>query len=241
MTRRIGKDPKNAALYLKRGELHRLHRDWGAALADYDRAERLDPRLAIVQFSRGRMFFEADKPQQAKLWLDRFLTGQPDHLEALVTRARVLVKLGQRLAAAQDYSRAIAQLSRPRPELYLERAQALAAAGGPHRDEALRGLDEGIQTLGPLVTLELLAIELEVDGGRYDAALARVEQIAAQSPRKERWLARRAEILRQAGRTAEARQAFTAALAAIESLPAHRRKNKATAELEKRARAALQQ
>ena len=76
---------------------------------------------------------------------------------------------------------------------------------------------------------------------RYDAALARLERIAAQSPRKERWLARRGEILRQAGRTAESREAFGKALEAIQSLPSYHRSTKATVELENRVRAALEQ
>src|SRR2546429_3401664 len=43
------------------------------------------------------------------------------------------------------------------------RDRALAAEGGDHLDEALRGLDEGIKRLGPIVTLELYAIDLELD------------------------------------------------------------------------------
>jgi hypothetical protein len=48
-------------------------------------------------------------------------------------------------------------------------------------------------------------------------------------------------VLREAGRPAEAREAFAAALAAIESLPAGRRAARTTAELEKRIREALRE
>jgi predicted Zn-dependent protease len=239
LTKQIERDPKNAFLYLKRGELHRLHRDWNSALADYERAAQLDPNLAAVDLGRGKMLFEAGWPQSAKVVLDRFLAKQPEDIEGLVTRARVLMKLERRVDAAKDFTRAIEQSSTAQPEFYLERAQALAAEGDKYRDEALRGLDEGIKKLGPLVTLQLDAIDLELTQKRYDAALARLDQIAAQSPRKEAWLARRGEILKQAGRLNEASAAFTAALAAIEVLPPHRRKAKATVELERRLRAAL--
>lgn len=239
---RITADSQNAALYLKRGELHNHHREWDAALADYDRAARLDPTLAAVDLARGRTLLDAGRPGPAKLALDRFLAKHSDHAEALGTRARALVKLGQRLAAAADYTRAIAAwegLNRPHPEYYLERARALAAEGGDHVKEALRGLDEGIQRLGPLVTLQLYAIDLELAANRYDAALARLQTLAAQSPRKEPWLARRGEILEQAGRVAPARLAYEQALAAIESLPARHRKTRATTELEAQIHAAL--
>ena len=239
VTARIRRDPKNAELYLKRGELYRLHRDWTRAAADYDRAARLRPHLAEIDFARGRMLFEAGRPRPAQIALDRFLHGQPEHVEALITRARVLVRLGQRAAGARDFTEALARS--PEPELFLERAQALSAEGGAHLDEALRGLDEGIARHGPLVTLQLYAIDLELRQRRYDAALARLETVAAQSPRKESWLARRGEILAQAGRAVEARQAFAAALAAVESLPAPRRRTRAVTALEARVRAALAQ
>ena len=234
---RLKREPRSASLYLKRGELYRLHRDWRRAAADYDRAARLDPRLAAVDFARGRMFYEAGRHRAAKSALDRFLRAEPQHAEALTTRARVLARLGLRAEAAQDFTRALALA--PEPELFVERAAATAAAGAPHTREALRGLDEGIARHGPLVTLQLPAIELELREGRYDAALARLDTVAAKSPRQESWLARRGDILLRAGRTQEARTAYAAALAALEKLPAPRRRTRAVVELETRVRAAL--
>ena len=239
VTKRIEKDPANAALFLKRGQLHRMHRDWDAAMADLDQASVLDPSLSVVDLARGRTLLEANWPIFAKRALDRFLAKQPTHTDGLVTRARVLVKLNQPVVAADDFTRAIANRSEPEPYLFIERAQALASAGDDRLEEALRGLDEGVKKLGPLVTLQLPAIELELKGKRYEAALARLETIAAQSPRQETWLTRRAEILAQAGRLTEARAARIAALAAIESLPPSRRQDKTTLELEARLRTEL--
>ena len=101
---RLRRDPRNASLYLKRGELYRLHREWRRAAADYDRAARLDPRLAAVDFARGRMLFEAGRHVAAKSALDRFLSAEPRHAEALTTRARVLVRLGRRAEATTTVS-----------------------------------------------------------------------------------------------------------------------------------------
>jgi tetratricopeptide (TPR) repeat protein len=239
VSRQIAKDRGNAELYLKRGELHRVHRDWNAALADYVRALKLAPALIEVEFCRGRMWLEANRPRQARLALDRFLARRPDHPEALVTRARTLEKLGRHAAAAADYTRAIALLPRPKPDYYLERASAQVAADAAHPDVAVRGLDEGIQRLGPLVTLQLAAIELELKQQRWEAALARLDQLAAQSPRQEMWLHRRGKILQQAGRVGEAQAAFTASLKAIESLPPRLRQTRAMMDLEKQVRSAL--
>ena len=240
LTKQIEQCPTNADLYLQRGELHRLHRDWDAALADYERAAQRDPGLAAIDLHRGRMLLEAGRAQSARAALDRFLARHPDHAEARVARARVLVRLGHRAAAAEDFTRAIAQLPRPKPEYYLERARALAADGDERLDEALRGLDEGLEKLDQPVALQLFAIDLDLKKRRYDAALARLEKISAQAARRETWLARRGEILEQAGRPAEARKAFRAGLAATESLPPHRRNVKAVVELEKRLRTGLE-
>ena len=242
LTKQIELDPGNATLYLRRGELHRVHRDWDTAMADYERAHSLDPELDIVHLSRGRMLLEAGWPKAAKVALDRFVSRRPDHVTARVTRARVLAKLGRYRAAAADFTRAIALIQSPHkpiPEYYLERARALAAAGPAHLDQALRGLDEGVERLGPLVTLQLYAIELELKAKRYDAALARLDRIAAGAARKERWLARRGEILAHAGRHAEARAAWVQARTAIAALPPRRRGTRAVAELENRIRMAL--
>ena len=237
VTAQIKREPKNASLYLKRGELRRLHREWNLAFSDYKRAERLNPRLEEVNLGRGRTYFDAGKPQQARIWLDRYLAARPNHVDALVTRARALVKLKLPVPAAADYSRAISELAKPKPEYYIERAEALVAGG--RGEEALGGIDEGIKRLGPIVTLELFAIDLETSRRNYDAALSRLELISAQSPRKESWLARRGEVLLLAGRREEALGAFKAALAAIEALPPNHRATKATVELEGRVRTAL--
>lgn len=237
LTQAIQQYPDSADLYLQRGELHRHHQDWPAALRDYDAAARRDPALATVALCRGKMFLDAQNPLQAKAVLDDYLAKAPADGEGLVTRARAFVQLGKYISAAEDFTRAIAHTSAPPPEYYIERAQAEVAAG--RLEEAVRGIDEGMQRLGQIVTLELCAIDLEIRAQHYDEALQRLEKVAAQSPRKEKWLVRRAEILQLAGREAEARQTYQAALSEISALPAQRRNTKAVADLEKRIRLAL--
>lgn len=241
VTQRIEAEPGNAELRLRRGELHRLHGAWRAARTDYDKAANLDPKLDAVEFARCRLWFDSGDWEKARASLNRFLARTPTHADALAMRARVLAKLGHPAAAADDFARAIQSSASAGPELYIERASTLASCGSKRVDAALQSLDEGIAKFGPLVTLELPAIELEMRRTRYNDALARLEKAAARSPRKESWLARRGEILECAGRPAEARAAFTAALAAINSLPPHTRNTKAVTELTARVRISLGQ
>ncbi len=239
LNERIAKEPRQAELYVSRGDLYRAQRKWDAAQADYDYASALNSKLEIVDFCRGRMFLEADWPMSAKLALDRFLSKQSNHLEALILRARTLTKLESRIAAVRDYTRAIQVSTESRPELYVERAQTLAAEGGAHVKKALQGLDEGLKKLGPIVALQLGAIDIELAQKNYDGALTRLETAAAASPRKETWLARKGDILQQAGRSDQARNAFKAALDAIGRLPADRRNVPAILELQERIRKQL--
>jgi len=239
VTRQIEKDPRNIDLYVRRGELYRTHADWNAALADFDTILVIEPTNRWVNLAKGRLMADASWLLTAKAYLDRFIAEQPNHAEALSSRARVLTRLKLHLAAADDYDAAIRLSPEAIPELFIERAQTLASNGPDFVGRAIEGLDEGIKRLGPLVTLQLSVVDLELKRKNYDAALERIAGIAQRSPRKETWLARRGEILEQAGRPDEARTAYQSALAALASLPLVRRNVPAMAQLEKRIRTQL--
>lgn len=238
ITRRLEQEPARAELHLRRGELHRIHEDWAAARADFERARALDPGLAAVDLALGRVCNRVGDPRAALDALGRFLERRPGHAEGLLERARARTRLGERAAAADDYGEAIARMEEPWAENYLERAEVLRADG--RLAEAIRGLEEGMKRIGPALPIRLALVDLELEAGRHDSALSRLDAIAAQSERKDLWLVRRGEILRQAGRAEEAERAFRAALASIEALPAGRRRTKFTQDLERRARAALE-
>lgn len=236
-TAAIAHAPADARLYLRRGELHRVHEDWDAALADFDRAAALAPGDDAIDFLRGRTLEQAGRAAPARTALDRYLARHPDHTDALLARARALRALGEYQAAVADFTRAVELTARPDPDVFLERARVELALGDT--DRALTGIDAGIARVGSIASLQSFAIDVELQRGRVDAALARLDRLAMQSPRKESWLARRGDILADAGRELEARAAYTAALAAIEALPRSARRTAAMVGLEKRVRAVL--
>jgi tetratricopeptide (TPR) repeat protein len=238
VTREIAAHPRDARLYVRRGELHRFHGETRAALADFDRALSLDPPSADAQLGRARALLAANRATDARHALAQFVQARPDDAEGHRTFARCLARLGRPRDAAAEYSRAIALLPRPSPDVYVERARAFASAGD--RTAAIRGLDEGLQRLGPIVSLEEEAIDFEVATKNWDGALARVDRVAARTPRPESWLARRGEILAAASRPGEARVAFENALTAIERLPPRLRETRAMRRLEARVRDSLQ-
>ncbi len=228
--------PRNATLYLKRAELRRMHYEHAAAETDYGEAHRLDPALKEVHLGRGKLLIATGKLPEAKRDLDTYLELSPNHLDALLTRARMEVKRGYPLLAASDFSRALAVSQKPEPEYYVEYAQALSSAGPEHVTAAIEVLDSGMVSLGPIPTLALPAIDLLVSQKEFDAALNRLDALSGTGQRRETWLERRGDILLEAGRPEEALTAFKEALSAVSALPARVQQRKATSELKERLR-----
>lgn len=239
ISKKIAASPKDASFRAFRADLHRFSRDFDAALADCEGARVLAPRDATVCTVCGRVLADAGFPRAARAVAETGLATTPDHPELRLLHARMLAKLGDALGAWDDYSAVIRAVPAPSPDLFLERSDALAAAGPEHLDRAVGGLEEGIARLGPVITLELRALELEEKLGRVDAAVGRIDRLMADAKRKETWLVRKGDVLRRAGRAKEAGEAYRAALAALDSLPPNVRASKAMQDLEKQARAGI--
>jgi predicted Zn-dependent protease len=217
----LAKSPNDARLHHQRGELHRQRGDHQAALADYDRAEALDSNLHDVQLARGRSLLETNRPEQAIEQLTAYLARHPGHYQGLLLRARAYTRLGRNQEAQGDFAAALVAMSDTSPQVYLERAADLTRA--KQLAPALAVLEDGIRDVGPVLSLEQAALELELALDRPDAALARIDAMLHQSSRTETLLAKKAAILEKAGRKAEARVAREQALLAIEDLPQAKR------------------
>jgi tetratricopeptide (TPR) repeat protein len=220
ITRHIQSTPHDASLYLRRGELFRLHSQWDKAQSDYDNAGRLDPQSKDVPLARATLFFDSGRPDQARPILDALIDQPQPHTPALLLRAKLFTLQNNLAGAIGDYTRAIALSTMPEADWFIERSR-LQAKSDPAA--SLAGLEEAIQRLGSLVTLQMPALELELKLKRFDAALKRLDSIHARSPRREIYLAQRAEILEASGHKAEARATYTAALTAWLALPEFRR------------------
>jgi len=232
----LAEHPDDPELLLRQGRLREMARDWDGALVAFAHAQEHGADPTAVAAARGRVFLAAGFPRMAMFEYDRALAQRPDAYELLFERGRVQLELGRPDAADEDFARAIANMKLPRPEQVIVRRDALLARG--KREEAVRALDEGIARLGPIASLELPAIDIEVDLGHYNGALRRLDTLLQQTPANAAWIARRAEILKRAGRATDARAEFARALRQIETKPAQRQ-NTATKELAERLRAEL--
>jgi predicted negative regulator of RcsB-dependent stress response len=237
LSAQIEAEPASAPLRLQRAELNRARRDWAAALADLQAASTLDPSMAAVDLALARLMLDSGDLPAARQAAERFALRSPRNVTGHLVRARILLASGDKSGAADEFTRAVdidrerrGDASAIQPDDYLDRARALADTG--RIDEAVEGLDEGIASLGGAVTLQLLAIELDEKRGNVDGALARVAALEAHANRKEAWMARRGDILAEAGRGEEAKAAYRNALETISALPPRARDNGATVDLE---------
>ncbi len=218
LTDQLQKAPE-AEVYVRRGELHRHQQEWEKAEADFTAAARLDPAFVLVDYFRARTQLEAGAAEKALPLIDRYLERAPDEPEGRFLRGDILAALGRHDAGAEEYAEGIRRAPSPRPEHYLRRARFLAAAPASEPARVIAAVDDGLRRLGPVIALIDFAIAVELERRNPDGALARIDQILAHVPRRERWLARRGEILANGGRREEATAAYRAALAAIELLP----------------------
>lgn len=226
-TREIAGSPQNAALYLKRGELHRLHREFAPAFADYAQAERLDRSIAGVELGRARGFADQKQWAEAEAAITRYIARVPSNEVALALRAEIRDSAGKPSAA--DWTAAIAAAAEPRVDYYIALAEAHSRSGA--FPDALRAIDSGVAKLGALITLRQWAIESLAKQRRWDEAIVRIDTLIAEAPRKESWLARKAELQKAAMQFERARETALAARGAIGQLPPRVQQSKAMLDL----------
>ncbi len=223
----IAQSPGDAELYLRRGELHRMHEEWAAAEADYAQARTIQPEMEVTTFGLAQMRLAQGREKDGLKLLDDFLAKRPMHPEARALRAGVLEKRGDWKKADGDLVAAAA--SSPEPHYATARAQLLERHG--QAGAAARCLDEASAARGGVPVLDQEALEIEERAGLTEAALRRVEGFIARESRADIWLARKAQILEKAGRAPEARDAWQSAAAAFEKVPADHRASKANRKL----------
>lgn len=233
----IARRPADPEAHLAAARVHEEKQNWDAALAELGVAADRGADPEVIGALRGRIFLAAGWPRMAKREFDRVLARRPEAYGVLFERGRAWAKLGTLDRAAGDMGRAIAGLTRPTPEQVIEHRDVLLAAG--RRADAVRALDDGMVRVGRVASLQLAAVDLEVELRRFDDALRRLGELGSRSPHNPSWIARRGEILEKAGRASEARAEYAKALAVIDGRPAAARRTGALADLRRRLEATL--
>ena len=206
-------------LLLARAEVHRRQHRYDQSLKDLSQAQSLAPHNVDILYERSLTLHERGDYAEAITAIKQYLEEKPTSPRAYLALAATLEAQSLFLDAARAYDRAIRHQPKPIPDYFIARADSYVAAGHEHLDKALQGLNEAINLLGPLLTLQRLALEVEMRQANHQAALERVDVILQRAERKETWLVEKARILEASGDTEQAHQALLLAIDSIEALP----------------------
>src|SRR5947207_169432 len=127
-TQALGKNPQNAPIVFRKGELLERKGRWGAAIQYYNRAIALKWNLVGPWLAKGKILLDHDRAREALECFDKVLTFEPDTVEAWAGKARAHSILGDQEAAAKALKRA-ESLDAHHPSVRAAREQASGSAG----------------------------------------------------------------------------------------------------------------
>ncbi len=215
---KIQRQPKDAALLVQRAALLRREGQFVRALADLAKAVEIEPNRHNIALEKGLTLAAKGDVKEAEIALSAYLASGPPSARALEARGKVREGAKRFAEARADYAAAIAL--RPDPELFLARGRVDEALG--HWDDAARGYEEGLKALSGAVVLRLALVRVEAKRGKFDRAIALVDETLATLPLKADWLLLRADLHMQAGRADAARRDREAALHELDERMARR-------------------
>jgi len=193
----VAKHPDDPKAHLTRARVLQMQGAWDRALEEIELAAARGRHPDVLGQARAFVYLDAGFPRMAKVELDRVLARPTRSVRA---RLRARPWPGSRSAmaeaAARDFGESIAKGPNASPEQVIMQRDALLSLG--KKDDALRALDVGIERIGHVVSLEMPAIDLELELGRPERALARLDALAKTGPPNPIWIARRGEILDKA-------------------------------------------
>jgi len=105
----IALKPQYAEAYAGRGGacLNLRGSQPAACLSDLEQAIKLNPKLAEAFVLRGLYYRQTGDLKRARAEFDRAILVQPRNVDALSARASLLIKMGDRTAAAVDLNRLV--------------------------------------------------------------------------------------------------------------------------------------
>lgn len=204
----IEEQPSNPQLYYQRAISYGNLQQLDAALLDLYTALELDANYDLCHLQMARLYLEQGLAKFAVQHINHFIDRQPYHPFAFELRAKIYQAMGHNALALADLRQVIRNKNAEalRPINYLQLAKAILRLDPENQDEALQVLKEGIEQLGPIISLQSKVIDLLLEKGDCVEALTSVDQILASGAAAERWCRKKAFILAQDGLMEEAQQ-----------------------------------
>jgi len=229
-------DMHNAALYLKRGQLYLKDETPNEAIRDFRKALDLDSELMVAHYHLAQALLTIGESDTAERHARLFIASLGQMTYGGLSRGygllgRIYQERNDPINAAEAYEKSLQNNMQPRPFSYLRVAEAYVQSGQQYHQQALNILDKGIDKLGPIVTLQEAAIELELLFEHYDAALTRVRTLRTQGLHEANIHFKQASIMSKAQRLEEAQAHYKMALTEIDRLPTNKQSSRAMLKL----------
>jgi len=106
-TRALGKDPQNAPILFRKGELLERKGRWGAAVQYHNRAIALRWNYPDPWLAKGEILLNHSRPTEALECFEKVASFEPQRIEAFTGEARARAALGQRGEAEAALAKAI--------------------------------------------------------------------------------------------------------------------------------------
>lgn len=213
----LARFPDDPRRLFERADLLVEHGDHTLARTDLDRIDRLAPDQFPTGYVRARLLSDEGRPAEALARLEQAGPRFASDPRLLLLRARLRREVAGAAAAAPGYLAAWNSLQPRRADVALEAAEVLEQAELSDGAEAV--LREGIEHAGRVPSLLIALIDLLSRRGRPADAVPWAEAMEQRAARPEPWIARRAELLEQAGRADEAAAVWRALAERLARLP----------------------
>lgn len=191
---RVHDDPKNVTLRVRYADAATRAGHLHEARAQAQAITRLDPEEREAHRIRGEVWLARKRSKAAEREFTEYLSDGIKNAgsgKVYAARARLRHQAGHLELARADYDAAI-PLS-PTPELILERGLLDDARDEP--EDLIAGYQEGLELLGPAVTVQLALIDAQRRGGHPRLALEQVDELLEFSPTRPDWILMRADLL----------------------------------------------
>lgn len=213
----IERNPKEQALYIRRGSVYSEAHQFALAEADFLSAETLGSPINTA-YNRGLLYHQMGDLQRALDFLGLHIKHFPESALGYEARARVWRDKHDPKRAIMDLRQNLKLLPRPHPGNYVTAASLLQQLSAT--ESALALLDEGIARLGTIPQIQRRAIALEQARGNTAGAITRMESLRAPLNANPSWKVEMASLLLNAEKTDEANKLLLAALEELADLRA---------------------
>lgn len=201
LSAQIGKHPKNAKLYLKRGHAYFMVHEFSKSVDDYSTVMKLNPNLDEAWFGRGLAYGRNRQFSRAITDLTEYIRRDPSSSRGYTKRGVRYIWMGKLDLAKKDLQKAVA-LDPTNAEahddlgvLYAQDKQYHSAA--KHFRSSIRH-DPTYQKAHHNLAMTLFLT------GNHETALATVDKALALGPRSRNSMLLKSEILRKLGKTGDA-------------------------------------